>query len=125
MWWRGGGQTRGGPVGLLRRVVILWWRGGGGASDRVGAHAGAEKGLAVLRQLALANMSEGGLPVVVLCGERKEDMEEAVRVATRRKEDRLHPRDPRHLPHRQSILFLEEFVGAVACWALLEFPTTF
>ena len=77
-------------MGLLRRVVILWWRGGGGASDRVGAHAGAEKGLAVLRQLALANLSEGVLPVVVLCGEQKEDMEEAVRVATRRKEDRLH-----------------------------------
>jgi hypothetical protein len=44
----------------------------------------------VLRQLALANLSEGVLPVVVLCGEQKEDMEEAVRVATRRKEDRLH-----------------------------------
>ena len=38
----------------------------------------SEKGLAVLRQLALANMSEGGLPVVVLCSEKKEDMEEMV-----------------------------------------------
>ena len=38
----------------------------------------SEKGLAVLRQLALANLSAGGLPVVVLCSEKKEDMEETV-----------------------------------------------
>ena len=34
----------------------------------------SEKGLAVLQQIALANMSEGGLPIVVLCSESKEAM---------------------------------------------------
>ena len=49
----------------------------------------SEKGLAVLQQIALANMSEGGLPIVVLCSESKEAMEDMVRAAAQRTEDRL------------------------------------
>jgi ion channel POLLUX/CASTOR len=49
----------------------------------------SEKGLAVLQQIALANKSAGGLPIVVLCGESKEAMEDIVGSASQRKEDRL------------------------------------
>ncbi len=49
----------------------------------------SEKGLAVLQQIALANKSEGGLPIVVLCSENKEEMEDIVRAASQRKEDQL------------------------------------
>ncbi len=46
-----------------------------------------EKGLAILRQLALANASEGGMPVVVLCEQSKETMEEMLRAAVGSKDD--------------------------------------
>ena len=49
----------------------------------------SEKGLALVQQIALANLSEGGLPIVVLCSESKEAMEDTVRSASQRKEDRL------------------------------------
>ena len=49
----------------------------------------SEKGLAVLQQIALANKSEGGLPIVVLCSESKEEMEDIVRAASQRTEDQL------------------------------------
>lgn len=49
----------------------------------------SEKGLALLQQIALANKSEGGLPIIVLCQESKEDMENIVKSACQRKEDRL------------------------------------
>jgi hypothetical protein len=48
-----------------------------------------EKGLAVLRQLGLANASEGGMPVVVLCEQSKEAMEEMLRAAVHSKDDGL------------------------------------
>ncbi len=49
----------------------------------------SEKGLALLQQIALANKSDGGLPIVVLCSQNKEEMENMVRAASCRKEDRL------------------------------------
>ena len=49
----------------------------------------SEKGLAILRQLALANQSEGGKPIVVLCEQSKEDMEEMLRAAESSKDDGL------------------------------------
>ena len=49
----------------------------------------SEKGMALLQQIALANLSEGGLPIVVLCPENKEDMQNTVLAATLRKKDRL------------------------------------
>ena len=48
-----------------------------------------EKGLAILRQLGLANASEGGMPVVVLCEQSKETMEEMLRAAVSSKDDGL------------------------------------
>jgi hypothetical protein len=48
-----------------------------------------EKGLAILRQLGLANASEGGMPVVVLCEQSKEAMEEMLRAAVYSKDDGL------------------------------------
>ena len=48
-----------------------------------------EKGLAILRQLGLANQSEGGMPVVVLCEQSKETMEEMLRAAISSKDDGL------------------------------------
>ncbi len=49
----------------------------------------SEKGIALVQQIALANKSEGGLPIVVLCSENKEEMEGMIFTATKRKEDRL------------------------------------
>lgn len=49
----------------------------------------SEKGIALIQQIALANKSQGGLPIVVLCPERKEEMENIVKAACQRKEDRL------------------------------------
>ena len=49
----------------------------------------SEKGIALLQQIALANKSAGGLPIVVLCAEGKERMEGLVRAASARAEDRL------------------------------------
>ena len=49
----------------------------------------SEKGIALLQQIAFANKSEGGLPIIVLCQESKEDMENIVNSACQRKEDRL------------------------------------
>mmetsp|Transcript_30418 Transcript_30418/g.80882 ORF Transcript_30418/g.80882 Transcript_30418/m.80882 type:complete len:614 (+) Transcript_30418:849-2690(+) len=49
----------------------------------------SEKGLAILRQIALANESEGGRPIVVLCEESKEEMEEMLRAAESSKDDGL------------------------------------
>ena len=48
-----------------------------------------EKGLAILRQLGLANASEGGMPVVVLCEQSKQTMEEMLRAAISSKDDGL------------------------------------
>ncbi len=49
----------------------------------------SEKGIALLQQIALANKSEGGRPIVVLCSQNKEEMESMVRAASQRKEDEL------------------------------------
>ena len=49
----------------------------------------SEKGLALLQQLALANKSEGGHPIVVLSPESKEEQEALLRSAMKRKDDRL------------------------------------
>jgi hypothetical protein len=49
----------------------------------------SEKGIALLQQIALANKSEGGRPVVVLCSQNKEEMEKMVHTASSRNEDRL------------------------------------
>ncbi len=49
----------------------------------------SEKGIALLQQIALANKSEGGRPIVVLCSQNKEEMETMVRAASLRKEDEL------------------------------------
>ncbi len=57
-----------------RHTLILGW---------------SEKGIALVQQLALANLSEGGLPIVVLCSEAKADMEALIYTATTRKVDRL------------------------------------
>ncbi len=49
----------------------------------------SEKGIALVQQIALANQSEGGLPIVVLCSENKEEMESMIHRAVQRKEDSL------------------------------------
>jgi ion channel POLLUX/CASTOR len=49
----------------------------------------SEKGIALVQQISLANKSEGGLPIVVLCSENKEEMESMIHSATQRKEDKL------------------------------------
>jgi ion channel POLLUX/CASTOR len=49
----------------------------------------SEKGIVILRQLALANQSAGGKSIVVLCDRSKEEMEEMLQTAESKKNDPL------------------------------------
>jgi hypothetical protein len=49
----------------------------------------SEKGMVILQQLALANLSAGGKPIVVLCDRSKEEMEEMLSTAVSKKKDPL------------------------------------
>jgi hypothetical protein len=64
----------------------------------------SEKGLALVQQIALANKSEGGLLIVVLCSESKEAMEALIRTATTRKVDTVHLHDSASLHENLRIL---------------------
>jgi ion channel POLLUX/CASTOR len=55
----------------------------------------SEKGFPILHQLALANESEGGLPIVVLSEHDKEEMEEKLRAAVSSKHNGLRLRGSR------------------------------
>ena len=55
----------------------------------------SEKGFPILHQLALANESEGGLPIVVLSEHDKEEMEERLRAAVSSKHNGLRLRGSR------------------------------